>query len=167
MVHAHFPLCSRFGYERVLRIKLVLNKISAYRSLPKDSETDFLRLRLRRIYHQIISYTVWCCLGIYVQSPTPKPTPILILLLFSKTRRSITQPPATQSLTSTLSFVPVCIPTKIPDMPGAECIYALPVTYEIVMGRAKPGHTRGRAKRSSGTMGIKAGNQDRLRDNQH
>src|SRR5258706_9660930 len=40
------------------------------------------------------------------------------------------------------------------------------VTYEIVMGRAKPGHTRGRAKRSSGTMCIKAGNQDRLRYNQ-
>jgi len=40
------------------------------------------------------------------------------------------------------------------------------VTYEIVRGRAKPGHTRCRAKRSSGTMSIKAGNQDRLRYNQ-
>src|SRR5258706_15432824 len=40
------------------------------------------------------------------------------------------------------------------------------VTYEIVRGRAKPGHTRCQAKRSSETMGIKAGNQDRLRYNQ-
>ncbi len=40
------------------------------------------------------------------------------------------------------------------------------VTYEIVLGWAKPGHTICQAKGSGKTMGVEAGNQDQLKGDQ-
>ena len=86
MMHAHFTLCGGCRCEHASHIELVLNKIRI-RSLSTDCEIDSLLLRSRRIYlsdwfnYRIILSRHLCT------KHNPNPTFILILLLFSKTRR--------------------------------------------------------------------------------